>query len=181
MMVPTHAFMRSTDTIIDKSLATASNGWTNYTIRVVVPVTAMGPLPRGTITLVRAKLFGGASETFSVEAAYIGQQAASGDSYDFSTTPSQLLFSGVGNVIAPMGGSVWSDWVSLTWDKSTPLVYSIDVATGTTTDMTALSVVAGVTSFYKTGNDAATIDATGYTSYSAALIGIGAIEVDGYG
>jgi len=139
--------------------------WGGFTFRVVVPASAL-------VVGSKIRLTCQSSDTSSsgIGAMYIGAAAASGDDYDFGTTPTQVLFSGSGTVTVPIGGTTLvSDAMDFVVDATKPLIISTYMPLGRTANITTLS---GWVTRYKTGNDASTVNATGYStsSYAASLV-----------
>lgn len=148
-----------------------SAGWNAYTVRLVVAAaqfTQAGSKCRLTID------FG--SNPGNIGAMYIGGSAGSGGTnYAFNTTPVQVLFSGSGTLSLPSGGAVVSDEVIL------PITGSADIVIAAyfngSTDLRVRMGETGWYQVYKSGNDASTVAATGYSggSVEAALVPV--IEV----
>jgi hypothetical protein len=120
--------------------------------------------------------FKAGAEGLKIGAAYIGQASDSGDAYDFINTPTQLLFSGAWNCEIAANGSIVSDQAALVLPAGKNLIISFYTSTDTTKDTT--KYVATLTNwqyYYKSGNDASTVDATGYST-GVAVNGISLIE-----
>lgn len=148
-----------------------SAGWSGYTVRLVVGAaqfTQTGSKCRLTVN------FG--SNAGNIGALYIGESAGSGGTnYAFSTTPVQVLFSGSPTLSLPTGGIVVSDEVLLPITGSADLV--IAAYFNGSTDLRVRMGETGWYQIYKSGNDASTVAATGYSggSVEAALVSV--IEV----
>lgn len=139
--------------------------WGGFTFRVVVPASAL-------VAGSKIRLTCQSSDTTSsgIGAMYVGTAASSGDDYDFATTPTPVLFSGSASATVPTGGATLvSDATDFVVDASKPLIISTYMPSGRTAQITTL---AGWVTRYKSGNDAATINATGYStsSYAASLV-----------
>lgn len=140
-----------------------SSSWGGYTLRVVIP----SALFSSESNFLRA-WFSGASSNgsgqFNVVAAFVGLSAGS-PAYAFSATPVPLLFDTSSSVELLPGTLTKTDPAALFIDGSASVVLSFYVTMpvgrpfGTNTP-------AGWGCFYKSGNDAATVGASGYTSYT---------------
>lgn len=148
-----------------------SAGWNAYTVRLVIAAaqfTQAGSKCRLTV--------GFGANKGNIGALYIGESAGSGGTnYAFNTTPVQVLFSGSGTLSLPSGGSVVSDEILLPISGSANIV--IAAYFNGTTDLRIRSGETGWYQVYKSGNDASTVAATGYSggSVEAALVPV--IEV----
>ena len=135
--------------------------WTNYTMRHVISTSAI--VNTGTHCRVQ---FTAPAIGLSLYHAYIGLRAGAGDSYDFAATPTELLFSGASGFSGLAGGAtIFSDDTLFTIDDTTDLVVSFRFQSDGAKRGT-VAANSGVTAFYKNANDAATVNATGYTSNS---------------
>jgi hypothetical protein len=115
-----------------------------------------------------------------LSAAYFGQQAGSGDVYDFATTPSQILFSGSGSGTVSSGGAtLLSDELVLSFDTSKNYVLSMDQGNTAGQGSPGAEVThSGASVYTKIADDGATVDASGYSlNGSVAVSGIAKIEV----
>jgi hypothetical protein len=149
-----------------------STGWNGLTLRQVVPVSALAAGSRLRF-LIRSS---GNATGFSLAKAYVGLQAGSGDSYDFASTPGQLLFSGNPNATVPgSNASLLSDALNFVQDGTAPLLLSAYF--DATSNVGARSALTGWTSYFKAGDDAATVNATGYSSSANAANLFAQIEV----
>lgn len=169
----------ATGTLYTLTLGTDANSKNNLTTRIVFPVANL-TMPIAATTRVRVRIPSGSSEGLTISAAYIGQKAASGDAYDFASTPTALTWGGSSTVVIPSATSQWSDWVPLVWDLTNGLVISVYCAGGTGSDMTKTNTSAPVNAYFKSANDPATVDATGYTLQSANASFIEEIQSDGF-
>jgi len=118
-------------------------------------------------TKVRVTFKAGSTGGFGCDAAYIGHKAASGDDYDFESTPTQLTFGG-GNAGATVstGATVLTDEINFTVQSGKDLIISIHFTTsGTVSRSTSATAWQA---YRKSASDAATVNATGYTTSDAA-------------
>jgi hypothetical protein len=92
---------------------------------------------------------------------YIGHKAAVGDAYDFEAAPTQVLFSGSAGGTVSTGG-LQSDATTFALDETKDLIVAIYHASSTNVPRDSAS--AGYALYYKAGDDAATVDATGYST-----------------
>lgn len=103
-----------------------------------------------------------AANIAAVGAMYVGIAATSGDNYDFATTPVQVTFSGSGSVNIGMASQVLSDEIPLTILTGDAILVA-SYFSGTSTIM-AQAGVTNRNSYYKAGNDASTVNASGYST-----------------
>lgn len=169
----------ATGSLYTLTLGLDANSKNGLTTRVVFPIANL-TLPISAPTRFRVRIPAGSSEGLTITAAYIGVKAPSGDAYDFAATPTALTWNGSGTVVIPSGTSQWSDWVPLAWDLSNGLVISVYCAGGTGSDMTKTNTSAPVNAYFRSANDPATVDATGYTLQSANASFIEEIQSDGF-
>ena len=155
-------------TVIDwtGSAVGSSPGWNGYTLRQRFAASILG----GSGTKLRITVKAGVGGTLSK--AYVQLGATSGDNYDFSTTPVQIFWD-AGSASATIGNNVakLSDECNLTFDGSIALLFSFYFSTmGNIYPQTALTNRTSSTEFYKSGDDATTVNASGYTATNAAFI-----------
>jgi hypothetical protein len=154
-------------------MGTATNnvgGWSGYTLRVVVSSSLLG----GSFTKLRVTYLGGVSATARVGETYVQESAGSGDIYDFATTPSQILFSGVFGFTALAANTrLLSDELSLSLPGTSDLVITTYTdGTGSfsaafSNDLTGTTVRPR----YRLANEAATVNATtGYSTTGSSPI-----------
>lgn len=115
-------------------------------------------------TKARLTLRGGSSGNYGVDAAYLQHAAASGDAYDFSSTPVQVTVGGSASFSVPQGGQVVTDEIIVAITAGVRLIYSQHIS---------VQAIAGVYNSGTTGydpyskasvNEAATVDVTGYST-----------------
>ena len=139
--------------------------------------------PSGTVTQTRVTFHAGttAGENLTITDAYIGHKGA-GDAYDFAATPVQITFDG-GNagVTITTDTTKVSDAVNFAWDKTSDIVISTFYNTSGADACKNLTGLSNVNQYTKVANDAATVDATGYSGPTAGRIeAITKIETDGF-
>lgn len=166
-------------TLYTETFTTDAGSKNGLTTRLVFPVANLS-LPSGAVTRVRALFHAASAEALTITGAYIGKKAASGDAYDFATTPTQLLFSGSGSPVITAGNSLWSDWMDLAWDKAEGLVVSVYCGGGTSSDGTRAKTGATINGYFKSASDAATADATGYTLQTGNHSFVSQLQSDGF-
>jgi hypothetical protein len=108
----------------------------------------------------------------TIAAAYAQLQAASGDVYDFASTPVQILFGGSpGGIISAGNTDIVTDPVALALDGTKAIVVSAFFAAGSA-DLARKASLTGWIGAFKSGNDASTVNASGYTGtvFPAQLI-----------
>lgn len=148
---------------------------TGNTGRVRIHASQTTP-PAGAVTSIRLKLQAHADEPFTVGACYVGK-CSGGCSVDAFAA---VLVGGVAAFTIPAGGSVWSDWIALAWDKVTDLVVPVYADGGPSADKMAANSGTGLgDTWLKSGNDAATPSGIGYTEYGGYLSLVAALECSG--
>lgn len=146
-------------------------GWSGLTLRVIVPVAALDPGSKLRFTL-RASNAGIAT----VGKVYCGLQGA-GNIYDFLAAPSQLFFSGSPGVVVPTNDEVVSDPLDFVQDGTAPLVLAAYFSSTASLGSRVADPGGGWSSHYKSGDDAATVDASGYTASGIAANMFRKVEV----
>ncbi len=142
------------------SPADNSSGWVNFTLGLRVESAQLSNTGGSQI---RVTITGGSGEGISLAAVYIGMAAASGDAYDFETTPTQVLFSGSSSVVAAAGVAVVSDAVTFSVEASKAVLlttFADSAANDTSFQITAGQT--GFAGFYKSANEPALVDKTAY-------------------
>jgi hypothetical protein len=141
------------------SMNADTGGWTNFTLRVVVPT---GKLTNG--NYVRLSLRSGNAEGLIISACYIGIKSGT---YGFSTTPKQVTFDGgsAGFTVAAATTKM-SDPITLPLTSSDSIVVSIHCPSGSTAADTFRRNTGEVSfsSYFKAGSDAANQSPSGYTT-----------------
>ena len=143
----------------------SSTGWSGYTIRTVIGSSYLG----GSATKLRLTFRGSGGGSVTTKC-YVQEAAASGDVYDYSGTPVQVLFSGAANFASIAAGvELVSDEVTISLSGTKNLVYGhLSGAAAWGSAFPAADVVPIASSWYRLGDEAATVDATtGYTPNSA--------------
>ena len=148
--------------------STSNGGWANYTIRQFINNAALSNVT-GTLNY-RITFNGGPAEGLKISAAYIGQGADSADPYDFAGTPTQILFGGSAGCTIAANGSIVCDPTAFTLASGKHLVISIFVTNDASYDSFKSKVtLTNWQYYYKAGgNDAATVNTTGYSAGNAA-------------
>lgn len=114
----------------------------------------------------------------NVTGAYIGEQASSGDAYDFSTTPTQLLFSGLGSFTLGLGSVISSDKITFSIDETKTYLIAFQMAAGGYMKQTNDNSQ-NTNNYYKNALDAATVNKSGYTGPDADMYGIKSVTIYG--
>lgn len=82
------------------------------------------------ITNIRVTFFCGAGSSNPITAAYVGQQASSGDAFDFASTPTQILFGGSSGFTMSAGSTKVADTATVTLDVTKGIIVSLDMSGG---------------------------------------------------
>lgn len=161
---------------VNPTLNADSAGWNGYTIRQYF---AAAVLSNSGLQIARVTFTASSAQALTITNAYIGNGASSGDAYDFESTPVQLTFdSGSASKAISAGQSATSDTVNFSYGSGKNLVVSIYIAGGTSVDdvRTASGLGASYVAYYKVANDAATVDATGYSTGSGIVYAVDLVE-----
>jgi hypothetical protein len=162
-----------TTTAGPSTLTSNPAAWNSFTMRQVIAAAQVSA--SGSQVVVT---FGGdGSGTFTITKAYIGHQGA-GDAYDFDTTPVQLTFGGNAGFTVTDAQEISSDPATFALDETQNLVISFYVPSSAGDDFGTQTTLTGWSSYFKSGDDAATVNATGYTAYTATRNVVGVKQVD---
>lgn len=145
------------------------SGWGGFTLRVRIAAAQMLAGSKMRITLENG------SNPISMAACYIQTRNMSGDLYDFSTTPIQVLYGGSGTVVSGSGGTFLSDDIMLSQDASSDII--IACYFNASTNLRGKDGVTGWSYFYKAGDDSTTVDASGYSGPFATAVMFPLVEV----
>jgi hypothetical protein len=153
------------DTSIFTQMLTSSEGFGGFTLRQRLDAGQFTNIDG--ITKLKLRLKAGPSPLIT-SGAYIQQAAASGDPYDFSSTPVSVTVGGLASFTIPANDEVVTDILTVTIPTGAALVFSAQVTSGAWARTTP--AVSGRQGYFKSGADAATVDATGYTAGSTYAI-----------
>ena len=118
-----------------------------------------------------------ANENIIFSKAYIGHKAPTGDPWD-AVSLTQVFFGGAPSVDIAPGNFRRSDEIAFAWDRTSALILSMFFSGGTGSDQLSARMGGASNTFVKDGDEAATADATGYTSVADPyLTGVIRIEV----
>jgi hypothetical protein len=119
---------------------------------------------------------GASSAGLELSEVYIGKKGTG--NHDFAGTPTQLLFGGAASTSVGISGSIVSDEVAFDIDTADDLVLSFYIDGSPTSQFRRHSSTTGQENVYKTGNDATTLVASGYsTSANSQATCVWLIEV----
>ena len=153
-----------------------STPWGNYTHRLRIAASLVPDVATTKIRITYGAAPGGAGA--STTAVYVGVAAATGDAYDFDGAPTEVTFGGASGFSLSAGATILSDEISLVLDGTRDILIAGQTASGQPGDFAGFDGRAGWKAWYKSGADAATQDATGY---SANLVeAVGAVKVEVY-
>ncbi len=135
-----------------------NTGWSNTTARYIFP----GSDIIGSANHIKIKLTRYTSD-WSFSKMYIGEKATSGDAYDFASTPRQVTFSSgqAGGTVTSSG--LTSDPIPFRVDKHKDYIISIYFSSYSEPPKKD-TAASGYALYYKEGDDAATVDASGYSA-----------------
>lgn len=120
----------TTDTYGNPS--SAGSGWTNYTVRIIIPTSHMSATAAS--TSVRVTFRGPVSEGLGIDAAYIGQYAGSGDAWDFDGNQVQMQVGSSNSFDIGVDSDVQTDACSISLSPSTAVIVGIDITSNTSKD-----------------------------------------------
>lgn len=117
----------STSTTWSDTLDRNSVGWPNYNIRLRIG----NSLISTSGTQVRLRLRGPSSgAALAVDALTIGHKAASGDEYDFATTPTAVTVGGSASFTVGVNAEVLTDWITFALDETKDLIVAAHTVSG---------------------------------------------------
>ncbi len=144
--------------IYSQTITSNTSGFGGNTFRTIIPNSLL--IQDG--TTVRLTIAEASGLNVQIDEFWIGHPAASGDAYDFDGNQAQVTFN-TGNpgftLTGP--GTIVSDDITFNLDSSKDIIFSFFVP-ASPGNIPYRSIV-GVTNYFKSGNDAATENATGYT------------------
>jgi len=152
-----------------------ASSWNGYTI---VQKIAAAQLSNIGLADTRVTFKSGSGGGLKIAAAYIGHKAASGDAYDFETTPTQLLFGGNADGGVTTANTEFAAETPFVVQANKDLLISMQM-----TDSThhygsrKQSATTGLQAYYKSGAEAATVNKTGYTTSNNSVDIV--IKIDG--
>lgn len=148
---------------------------TNYTWRQLIPSASISNTGN---PYTRVTFKASSGEALTLNPVYIGQKADSGDAYDFKAAPVQLLFGGNAGFAIGAGETQVSDSAAFSIPAGKDII--ISYYTSGDASHNGFRVKSSMTNwqpYYKSGNDAATQNATGYSAYTANYsLGISLVE-----
>jgi 6-phosphogluconolactonase (cycloisomerase 2 family) len=147
---------------------TVSGSNAGFAVTIRQRITAAGITRSGSKVIVRFQ--GPSSGNMVVSACYIGEQAAAGDAYDFASAPTQVTFNGGSSGFTVGNTTQDSDQITFTLDETKNYVVSFHVSSGNVAAASAGSST--WVPYSKAGNDASTVNATGYTLQSGSFSSI---------
>lgn len=155
--------------------ANNSAGWSGYTILTVI---ASAQVSNTGGSKIRVTVDAPSASTYVVGAAYIGLAATSGDPYDFESSPGpvQLTWGGSATPTFSAGSVNLSDEIVFSIPASRGLVFAMYSASSST--VRVIAAATGYSSYFKSGNDASTVNRSGYTDYTSIFGAAGVSKVE---
>lgn len=126
--------------------------------------------------------FESGSSTLKVSGAYIGEQAGSGDAYDFAGTPTQITFDGGAAFFEISSGSTKaSDQITFAVDETKTYLVAFQMSDAGKGYMKQTNDDSQNTNCYykNAGTDAATVNKSGYTGPDPDMYGVKSIVIYG--
>ncbi|WP_417814046.1 hypothetical protein [Thalassospira alkalitolerans] len=168
----------SFNTDVDITMDSNRHGLNNFTVVQVIPAAALSTSGASVKVTFEASSGGNG---FAIKNCYIGEQAASGDAYDFETTPTQVTFdTGSAGFSVAAGATKQSDEITFSVDaaKTYLVSYSLDGIGNTTDDAAARTTQSGFIAYEKSGSDeAATVNKSGYSDSGKDVVGVQSLEI----
>lgn len=143
-------------TVQTNTVNSDNTGWAGYTMRQVL---AASRLTDASGSQIRFTLQAATSNPIAVTKMYVQLKGAG--TYDFSTTPIQVLSGGSASFTVPTNSSLVTDGAAFTYTGTADIVVSI--YTSGTTGYKMSQTSSGDTNWFKAGDDAATVGASGYS------------------
>lgn len=153
-------------------------GTFNSTVRCVIPSTILSNTGK---TQARIHLYSSTVEALTIDKSAIGMAAASGDAYDYDGSQTQVYWDdgNAGKAISANDSAI-SDWTTFEVESGKNLIIAFMCTNDAAKDGVLSTSISGGRSYYKTGDDVLTKDATGYTAGSVGFIWASlAVEVQG--
>jgi len=152
-----------------------TNGWNGYTLRQIFYSAGISNTGG---TKIRVTINAGHNEGVYIAKCYIGKAAASGHEYDFAAAPTQVTWdSGNAYISISANDSEVSD--EITFELESGEDYIIAMYFNSSNDSLEANVVdSNFSAYYKSGDDVATVDASGYNAASSD--NVGCIKIESY-
>ncbi|MGM5087520.1 hypothetical protein E0H64_17640 [Rhizobium leguminosarum bv. viciae] len=150
-------------TTASASLGVNGTGFGSTTVRQTIAAANLANIGGSKVRLT----FRAGTGSAAIDNVYIGHKAASGDAYDFESTPTQITFSGgsAGATVAT-NSTLLSDEIAFTIQSGKDLIVAIDF--GAAAVVSRGLTQTGWQAYRKSANDASTVNATGYSAIDAA-------------
>lgn len=167
----------ATETIFTQTLNTGFGNISSQTVRTTLNAAAITNMPSGAVTKIRLTFKGSPTEPIILNGVYIGQVSSGCATNSFS----QVKVTGAAAFTVSTNAALVTDWIDFNWDKSSPLMLSMYCSGNTSNDMlySCFSNPNG-SSYLKSGNEAATLNPSGFMLYSGYSSLICQIETDGF-
>ena len=161
--------------VADGSWNANSTNWGGFGLRQLIPAASV--LENASAVSVEF-VAPSTGEGFAVANAYIGEQAASGDAWDFAATPTQILFSAGATFSISAGETIVSDSVTISIDSAENLIVAVGMSSDTANDsVRTQGSASGFNIYYKSGaaSESGTADVTGYSASESNRLFVGEI------
>lgn len=158
------------ETVLNKSLTANSDLWASTTHVQTIPYSTVGECVKFKLTLA-----GPTTKPTGVLSMYLGEKGT--DAYDFFSTPVQVTVSGQGSFDIPQSGTVVTDEISYTFTGTKDLIIATSfVSSSAKGDIrVSLNNGSGTSYYFKSGNDASTVNKSGYSGAGANPNALGII------
>lgn len=137
-------------------------GWSGYTIRVRIKAAQIVAGSRFRLTLDNG------TNPIAMSSQYIQTRNMAGDTYDFSTTPIQVMYAGSPTISSGSGGTFVSDEILLSQTATEDIIISSYFSGAT--NLRRKNGITGWEYYFKIGNDSSTVDASGYSGVATAVM-----------
>lgn len=143
-----------------------SANYSGYTIRLVISAAQLSNTGLGQV---RVTYYSSSTEATTIDKAYIGPSAMTGDTYDAASL-TQLLFSGSPGFALSSNSNIVSDAAVFSIPASTDLILTAHISGDGSHDDLRTGTATGYNLYYKAAVDeAGTANVTGYSLLSANL------------
>lgn len=154
-------------TIFDLTVSGGSGGWESYTLRHVFTAALLG----GSATKARFTFHGNNAVNCAVNQVYAQIAAASGDVYDYASTPIAVTVGGGTSFAITSGADVVSDDIVISIGASDALVVAAAFPSSPGSALSTYTTTpTGYTAYYKLASDAATVNASSYSASGGGVL-----------
>lgn len=159
---PASGWVTTADLVLDQD----SVGWDGYTLRQVIPASALTAGSKVRLRLEAASFVG-----LSVSAAYLGVLSGT---YSYADTPAPVTVGGTSIFSIPAGSSVETDEIILSVPTGAGLVLGVNIISGGVARSLTLP---GWMKYEKLGEDAGTVSASSYSGGTGSSYLVSRVDI----